>query len=292
MTSKLKKLWLFVASAVMALTAIFAVGCVSNDGEGNACATHTYGEWVIVKEPTETEKGLRKHTCTVCGNVEEEELQTLTSVTAAIKSPAMTKGTGIDLAIEPFTLTYTSADKMSESGTDTAKIVSTRTQTIDCRGGYVYLGIGDEGFLYAYGKLYLLSVESVTTIATGEKETKDNGVGEIAFLFDKDTYYFAATVYERDETTGKYTVKNDDESIMKSGTIDDFLAEQDGWLQTAAQLILGNTEKFFGFIGTDLRPFAEKVAEAFGLDAEEAQKRALSEKRTTVTYLPTRIICS
>lgn len=44
MTTKLKKLWLFVASAVMAITAIFAVGCESNDGEGNACATHTYGE--------------------------------------------------------------------------------------------------------------------------------------------------------------------------------------------------------------------------------------------------------
>lgn len=41
MTTKLKKLWLFVASAVMAITAIFAVGCESNDGEGNACATHT-----------------------------------------------------------------------------------------------------------------------------------------------------------------------------------------------------------------------------------------------------------
>lgn len=115
MTTKLKKLWLFVASAVMAITAIFAVGCDDGEGEGNACATHTYGEWVIVKEPTETEKGLRKHTCTVCGNVEEEELQSLISaVTAAIKTPAMTKGTGIDLTIEPFTLTYTTADKMSD----------------------------------------------------------------------------------------------------------------------------------------------------------------------------------
>lgn len=38
MTTKLKKLWLFVASAVMAITAIFAVGCDDGDGEGNACA--------------------------------------------------------------------------------------------------------------------------------------------------------------------------------------------------------------------------------------------------------------
>lgn len=274
------------------ITAIFAVGCDDGDGEGNACATHTYGEWVIVKEPTETEKGLRKHTCSVCGNVEEEELQPLTSaVTAAIKTPAMTKGTGIDLTIEPFTLTYTTADKMSESGSDALKIILTRAQTIDFFGGYAYLGIGDDGLLYAYGKYSLHSVESVTTIATGKTETTDNGVGEVSFLLDKDTFYLAMTVYEKDEATGKYTVKNEDESMMKSGSIDAFLAEQDGWLQTAAQLILRNTEKFFGFIGTDLRPFAEKVAAAFGLDAEEAQKRVLSmifsERKTDDGYVLT-----
>ena len=292
MTTKLKKLWLFVASAVMAITAIFAVGCDDGEGEGNACATHTYGEWVIVKEPTDTEKGLRKHTCSVCGNVEEEELQPLTSaVTAAIKTPAMTKGTGIDLTIEPFTLTYTTADKMSESGSDALKIILKRAQTIDCFGGYAYLGIGDDGLLYAYGKYSIHSVESVTTIATGKTETTDNGVGEVSFLLDKDTFYLAMTVYEKDEATGKYTVKNEDESMMTSGSIDNFIAEQDGWLQTAAQLILRNTEKFFGFIGTDLRPFAEKVAAAFGMDAEEAQKLVLSmifsERKTDDGYVLT-----
>lgn len=292
MTTKLKKLWLFVASAVMAITAIFAVGCDDGEGEGNACATHTYGEWVIVKEPTDTEKGLRKHTCSVCGNVEEEEVQPLTSaVTAAIKTPAMTKGTGIDLTIEPFTLTYTTADKMSESGSDAVKIILKREQTIDCFGGYAYLGIGGDGLLYAYGKYSLHAVESVTTIATGKTETTDNGVGEVSFLLDKDTFYLAMTVYEKDEATGKYTVKNEDESMMTSGSIDDFIAEQDGWLQTAAQLILRNTEKFFGFIGTDLRPFAEKVAAAFGMDAEEAQKLVLSmifsERKTDDGYVLT-----
>ena len=99
------------------------------------------------------------------------------------------------------------------------------------------------------------------------------------------------TVYEKDEATGKYTVKNEDESMMTSGSIDDFIAEQDGWLQTAAQLILRNTEKFFGFIGTDLRPFAEKVAAAFGMDAEEAQKLVLSmifsERKTDDGYVLT-----
>ena len=28
---------------------------------------HTYGEWKVVKEATETEEGLKSHSCTVCG---------------------------------------------------------------------------------------------------------------------------------------------------------------------------------------------------------------------------------
>lgn len=60
MTTKLKKLWLFVASAVMAITAIFAVGCESNDGKGNACATHTYGEWVDCERAHRNGKRVKK----------------------------------------------------------------------------------------------------------------------------------------------------------------------------------------------------------------------------------------
>ncbi len=38
---------------------------------------HTYGEFVTVKEATCTEKGLKQKTCTVCGDVVEEEIEAL-----------------------------------------------------------------------------------------------------------------------------------------------------------------------------------------------------------------------
>ncbi|MBS5023495.1 MAG: hypothetical protein KH054_10115, partial [Firmicutes bacterium] len=36
---------------------------------------HTYGKWVIVKEPTCTEQGSRERTCTKCENKETESIQ-------------------------------------------------------------------------------------------------------------------------------------------------------------------------------------------------------------------------
>ena len=40
-------------------------------------ATHTYGDWVTVTEATETEAGLRKRTCSVCGYEQTEEISML-----------------------------------------------------------------------------------------------------------------------------------------------------------------------------------------------------------------------
>lgn len=37
-------------------------------------APHTYGDWETVTPPTETTEGLQRHTCTVCGYVEESKL--------------------------------------------------------------------------------------------------------------------------------------------------------------------------------------------------------------------------
>lgn len=39
-----------------------------------ATGEHTYGEWVTITEPTATEAGSKKHTCSVCGKEETEEL--------------------------------------------------------------------------------------------------------------------------------------------------------------------------------------------------------------------------
>ncbi len=38
---------------------------------------HSFGEWVTVKEPTATEKGLAKRTCSACGTEETKDLDTV-----------------------------------------------------------------------------------------------------------------------------------------------------------------------------------------------------------------------
>ena len=48
--------------------------CTSCGSEVMDKAVHTYGDWVTVAEATETETGLRKRTCSVCGYEQTEEI--------------------------------------------------------------------------------------------------------------------------------------------------------------------------------------------------------------------------
>ena len=50
-------------------TTLVSVGGGSTAGESH---THTYGEWVIEKEATETDTGLKSRTCSVCGDKQTE----------------------------------------------------------------------------------------------------------------------------------------------------------------------------------------------------------------------------
>lgn len=51
--------------------------CTSCGSEVMDKAAHTYGDWVTVAEATETEAGLRKRTCSVCGYEQTEEISML-----------------------------------------------------------------------------------------------------------------------------------------------------------------------------------------------------------------------
>lgn len=42
-----------------------------------ALANHSYGEWTIISDATESKTGLKKHSCTVCGYEEEEVIEKL-----------------------------------------------------------------------------------------------------------------------------------------------------------------------------------------------------------------------
>ena len=48
--------------------------CVNCESEVMDKAAHTYGDWVVITEATETETGLRKRTCSVCGYEQTEEI--------------------------------------------------------------------------------------------------------------------------------------------------------------------------------------------------------------------------
>ena len=51
--------------------------CTSCGSEVMDKAAHTYGDWVTAAEATETEAGLRKRTCSVCGYEQTEEIEIL-----------------------------------------------------------------------------------------------------------------------------------------------------------------------------------------------------------------------
>ena len=53
--------------------------CVHNDG-GREEAAHTYGDWVVTKEATETAEGLKERSCTICGYQETEAIPLLEHV--------------------------------------------------------------------------------------------------------------------------------------------------------------------------------------------------------------------
>lgn len=50
--------------------------CVENDGQEYDFEIHNYGDWVVIKEATETKEGLKTKTCE-CGNIVSEEIPML-----------------------------------------------------------------------------------------------------------------------------------------------------------------------------------------------------------------------
>ncbi len=81
---------------------------------------HTYGEWKVVKEATETEEGLKSHSCTVCGAEE----------TASIPKKGSSGGTDTpvsgDAKVHNFTESGTTSDFYSITGnTATSKGTAT-----------------------------------------------------------------------------------------------------------------------------------------------------------------------
>ena len=52
---------------------------------------HKYGDWTVTKEATETAKGEKEHTCTICGYTETAEITKLPATTDPTKPDTETK---------------------------------------------------------------------------------------------------------------------------------------------------------------------------------------------------------
>ncbi len=282
MKSTLKRLWLFLVAAVMAFTAILAVGCSKKD----CSVQHSYGEWEEVSAPTETSFGDKKHVCSVCGQEEHEQTPMLNSLSAAVSMPEAAKGSGVNISIEPFEFTNKRAkhnlqlDLNPPSLNLVIKAIS--ETTISVHGGYAYAGLNDEGYLYAYGKISFNKKTVLTDVKADEngveqapETTTEESLCRLSFLLKKNEVYADKQVYLKDEA-GEFTVSDAENSGKLHKTLAEILSEQDASLSMALQIVLENPEKLIKFANTDPRLFVNEVEAAFGMNAKAAQQRALS----------------
>lgn len=282
MKSTLKRLWLFLVAAVMAFTAILAVGCSKKD----CSVQHSYGDWEEVSAPTETSFGDKKHVCSVCGQEEHEQTPMLNSLSAAVSTPEAAKGCGVNISIEPFEFTNKRAKRNLQLEINPPSlnfvIKAISETTISVHGGYAYAGLNDEGYLYAYGKISFNQKTVLTDVKADEngveqapETTTEESLCRLSFLLKKNEVYADKQVYLKDEA-GEFTVSDAENSGKLHKTLAEILNEQDASLGMALQIVLENPEKLIKFANTDPRLFVNEVEAAFGINAKAAQQRALS----------------
>lgn len=282
MKSTLKRLWLFLVAAVMAFTAILAVGCSKKD----CSVQHSYGDWEEVSAPTETSFGDKKHVCSVCGQEEHEQTPMLNSLSAAVSTPEAAKGCGVNISIEPFEFTNKRAKRNLQLEINPPSlnfvIKAISETTISVHGGYAYAGLNDEGYLYAYGKISFNKKTVLTDVKADEngveqapETTTEESLCRLSFLLKKNEVYADKQVYLKDEA-GEFTVSDAENSGKLHKTLAEILSEQDASLGMALQIVLENPEKLIKFANTDPRLFVNEVEAAFGMNAKAAQQRALS----------------
>lgn len=282
MKSTLKRLWLFLVAAVMAFTAILAVGCSKKD----CSVQHSYGDWEEVSAPTETSFGEKKHVCSVCGQEEHEQTPMLNSLSAAVSTPEAAKGSGVNISIEPFEFTNKRAKRNLQLDLNPPSlnfvIKAISETTISVHGGYAYAGLNDEGYLYAYGKISFNQKTVLTDVKADEngveqapETTTEESLCRLSFLLKKNEVYADKQVYLKDEA-GEFTVSDAENSGKLHKTLAEILNEQDASLGMALQIVLENPEKLIKFANTDPRLFVNEVEAAFGMNAKAAQQRALS----------------
>ncbi len=94
--------------------ALYICDCGDFYSEDLPLKDHSYGDWVVVKEPTDTEAGEEQRTCSACGNVETKDV-------AKLPKP--------ELTVDNYTITITNAEYIK----DARYVLGTYTTTAEIR---------------------------------------------------------------------------------------------------------------------------------------------------------------
>ncbi|MDD3401767.1 MAG: X2-like carbohydrate binding domain-containing protein [Hespellia sp.] len=131
--------------------------CTANDGEKMDKADHTFGDWVVDTEATETAKGSKHRECTVCGQRETAEIP----VVVKPENPVITSGAG-------------SAHQVSDG----------KDMTITCSGKLEDLtGIYVDGKLVDKSNYSLQSESTILTLKASYLDTLSAGKHTLRFQY-------------------------------------------------------------------------------------------------------------
>ena len=140
--------------------------------KGDATEAHTYGEWTTVTPATCTTKGEKKHTCTVCGHVETQEIP-------ATGHHWVDKGDG----------THTCPDCGATEGQPVNTNSALELRVVDAEGMNQPFTVSQNGTLRTYTGAY-----DIATL-TGDLDTlrylQDHGAQTIQFVTNGQTSSFA-----------------------------------------------------------------------------------------------------
>lgn len=148
-------------------------------------ATHTYGEWTVTKEATETTKGEKIRTCSVCGYIETAESPTIVpDDKPAVGTDIETKIVQVELTEVPEGLKGTSFNSVEAIETELTRIAVTHT------------GYTAENTIVSDVKLQFTTDDGATWIDATEENFPSSGITIVLPYPEgtgKDTHDFVVT---------------------------------------------------------------------------------------------------
>lgn len=182
---------------------------------------HTYGGWIVSKQPTQTAAGTRKKTCSVCGDTVEESIPSLTTQNgyaySVVTPPTTTSDGQAKWVHQTYGTFYTVIPKLE--GTVVATLKEALSSSLVFNQGIVSgFTVGTKISGYYEGSLNITVYEADgTTVATG----KNLATGYVIKLFDnKNNLLDTATVVIMGDVNGDGTISVSDYVAIRLHVLD------------------------------------------------------------------------